>query len=140
MSCGLCMRNLGSKHLLLGAAGLMGGHSGLNINEDRGNAVRFVAQVTNAVLKAAPNARLARISGGDKRNAIAREASAQIVVCPPCLADKTAVLSFLSSYLGCRGLRLGADLFDLERSMTPRLHSSHQSAIPCLQTDAESTL
>ncbi|CAK0786449.1 hypothetical protein CVIRNUC_009662 [Coccomyxa viridis] len=61
-------------------SGLMGGHSGLNINEDRGNAVRFVAQVANAVLKAAPSARLARISGGDKRNAIAREASAQIVV------------------------------------------------------------
>ena len=76
----------------LDAAGLMGGHSGLNINEDRGNAVRFVAQVANAVLKAAPSARLARISGGDKRNAIAREASAQIVVGPPCLAD-TAVSS-----------------------------------------------
>ena len=58
----------------------MGGHSGLNINEDRGNAVRFVAQVTNAVLNAAPNARLARIAGGDKRNAIAREASADVVV------------------------------------------------------------
>ena len=58
----------------------MGGHSGLNINEDRGNAVRFVAQVTNAVLKAAPNARLARITGGEKRNAIAREASADVVV------------------------------------------------------------
>lgn len=70
----------GQKHVLLDAAGLMGGHSGLNINEDRGNAVRFVAQVTNAVLKAAPNARLARISGGDKRNAIPREASAEIVV------------------------------------------------------------
>lgn len=89
-----------SSHVLLGAAGLMGGHSGLNINEDRGNAVRFVAQVANAVLKAAPSARLARISGGDKRNAIAREASAQIVVGPSCLADKSGVLSVLSSYLG----------------------------------------
>lgn len=76
-----------SKHVLLDAAGLMGGHSGLNINEDRGNAVRFVAQVTNAVLKAAPNARLAHISGGDKRNAIPREASAEIVVRIPRLAS-----------------------------------------------------
>lgn len=58
----------------------MGGHSGLNINEDRGNAVRFVAQVANAVLGAAPGARLARMTGGDKRNAIAREASAVVVV------------------------------------------------------------
>ena len=81
-------------NVLLDAAGLMGGHSGLNINEDRGNAVRFVAQVTNAVLKAAPNARLARISGGDKRNAIAREASAQIVVGPPCTTSEAAFLVF----------------------------------------------
>ena len=61
-------------------AGLMGGHSGLNIAEDRGNAVQFVARLANAVLKAAPNARLARLAGGDKRNAIAREASADLVV------------------------------------------------------------
>ena len=73
-------------------AGLMGGHSGLNINEDRGNAVRFVAQVTNAVLKAAPNARLARITGGDKRNAIAREASADMVVCTDLLPSTLPML------------------------------------------------
>ena len=65
-------------HLL--HAGLMGGHSGLNINEDRGNAVRFVAQIVNAVLSAAPTAKLASIAGGDKRNAIAREASATVLV------------------------------------------------------------
>ena len=59
----------------------MGGHSGLNIAEDRGNAVRFVARLADAVLKAAPKSQLARISGGDKRNAIAREASADLVVC-----------------------------------------------------------
>ena len=58
----------------------MGGHSGLNIAEDRGNAVQFVARLATAVLKAAPEARLARIAGGDKRNAIAREASADLVV------------------------------------------------------------
>ena len=62
-------------------AGLMGGHSGLNIAEDRGNAVQFMARLATAVLKAVPEARLARIAGGDKRNAIAREASADLVVC-----------------------------------------------------------
>ncbi len=60
----------------------MGGHSGLNIAEDRGNAVQFVARLANAVLKAAPESRLARIAGGDKRNAIAREATVDLVVCP----------------------------------------------------------
>ncbi|CAL5222920.1 g5353 [Coccomyxa viridis] len=61
-------------------SGLMGGHSGLNIAEDRGNAVQFVARLANAVLKAAPESRLARIAGGDKRNAIAREATVDLVV------------------------------------------------------------
>ena len=83
-SCKVAMHMFGmlfchvTDHLL--HAGLMGGHSGLNINEDRGNAVRFVAQIVNAVLSAAPTARLASITGGDKRNAIAREASAMVLV------------------------------------------------------------
>ena len=71
----------------------MGGHSGLNIAEDRGNAVQFVARLANTVLKAAPNARLARITGGDKRNAIAREASADLVVCycPFCYGNLSVI-------------------------------------------------
>ncbi len=61
--------------------GLMGGHSGLNINEDRGNAVRFAARIADTVLRAAPGAKLAGIAGGDKRNAIPREATATVLVC-----------------------------------------------------------
>lgn len=61
-------------------AGLMGGHSGLNINEDRGNAVRFVGRVADAILAAAPGTALASVSGGDKRNAIPREAAATVLV------------------------------------------------------------
>ena len=63
-------------------AGLMGGHSGLNINEDRGNAVRFAARVTDAVIAAAPGTRLCSIAGGDKRNAIPREATVCLLVLP----------------------------------------------------------
>ena len=61
-------------------AGLLGGHSGLNIGEDRGNAVIMAAQLAEAVLKAVPGARLASLQGGDKRNALAREASAVLLV------------------------------------------------------------
>jgi hypothetical protein len=64
-------------------AGLMGGHSGLNIDEDRGNAVRFAARIADAVLAAAPGSALAAITGGDKRNAIPREASATVLVSAP---------------------------------------------------------
>ena len=61
-------------------AGLMGGHSGLNIGEGRGNAVVFAARVADAVVSGVPGARLAAIIGGDKRNAIPREGSATLIV------------------------------------------------------------
>ena len=60
--------------------GLMGGHSGICIHEDRGNAVQLMARAVTALLVAAPGTRLAEIKGGDKRNAIAREATAVIMV------------------------------------------------------------
>ena len=59
--------------------GLMGGHSGLNISEDRGNAVLLAAHILQAVIKA----RLVSLTAGDKRNAIAREASAVLLVGGP---------------------------------------------------------
>lgn len=59
--------------------GLMGGHSGDDIDKGRGNAnkvlVRFLYQLMNNT-----SLQLARISGGNLRNAIAREAEAVIVV------------------------------------------------------------
>jgi len=61
-------------------SGLLGGHSGLNIAEGRGNAVQMCAATAAAVLRAVPGARLAALRGGDKRNAIAREASAALLV------------------------------------------------------------
>ena len=58
----------------------MGGHSGLNISEDRGNAVVLVTLVLQAVVKAHPDVRIISLTAGDKRNAIAREASAVLEV------------------------------------------------------------
>ena len=60
--------------------GLMGGHSGLNISEDRGNAVLLAAHILQAVFRAHPDCRLISFTAGDKRNAIAREASAVLLV------------------------------------------------------------
>lgn len=64
----------------MSVAGLLGGHSGLNINEDRGNAVKMAATTVEAALEAAPGARLVSVSGGDKRNAIPRECRVFIIV------------------------------------------------------------
>jgi dipeptidase D len=61
---------------LLKVAGLKGGHSGLEIDKGRANAVK----VTNrALLVLAPlGGRLAAIEGGDKHNAIPRETEATV--------------------------------------------------------------
>lgn len=68
---------------VLRVSGLMGGHSGLNISEDRGNAVALVTLVLQAVVKAHPDVRIISLTAGDKRNAIAREASAVLEVGQP---------------------------------------------------------
>ena len=60
-------------------SGLMGGHSGDDINKGRGNAnkilVRFLYQVMHAT-----DMQVAKLDGGNLRNAIAREAEAVITI------------------------------------------------------------
>ena len=58
--------------------GLVGGHSGINIHENRGNAVQLLAKYTHMLMSQFPMSRLVHVVGGDKRNAIARESSAVI--------------------------------------------------------------
>ena len=61
--------------------GLQGGHSGDDINKGRGNANKMLTRILwNATEKC--NIGLARIDGGNLRNAIAREAWADVVVLP----------------------------------------------------------
>jgi dipeptidase D len=61
--------------------GLRGGHSGVNIHEDRQNAIKILAQ-TLSVLESATNLELVSIEGGNKRNAIPRYAEAEFIVHP----------------------------------------------------------
>ncbi len=57
-------------------SGLRGGHSGLEIDKGRGNAIKIL---NRALVKlGAIGARLARIDGGNKRNAIPRDAAALV--------------------------------------------------------------
>jgi dipeptidase D len=67
--------------LQLKVAGLKGGHSGIDIGAGRANALRVLAQVLAATMEEHGLA-LASIDGGNKRNAIPREARA-VVVLPP---------------------------------------------------------
>jgi dipeptidase D len=61
--------------------GLRGGHSGVDIHENRGNALKFLARLVAAPSRqVTPDLRLASVSGGSKHNAIPREAEAVITV------------------------------------------------------------
>lgn len=74
---------LNTKHRIeITVSGLKGGHSGLEIHEDRCNAVRLAAQATDEVLRSCSAARLVTIAGGDKRNAIPRECRSVLVLVP----------------------------------------------------------
>jgi len=60
-------------------SGLKGGHSGLDIHRNRGNAIKIVVRALQAA-SAEMDLRLVDIDGGSMRNAIPREASARVVV------------------------------------------------------------
>ena len=63
----------------LRVSGLQGGHSGIDINKGRGNAVRILGRVLQVLASRLPLA-IAEVAGGSKRNAIPREASAIVVL------------------------------------------------------------
>ena len=69
----------GWTELEINVTGLKGGHSGITIHENRGNAIKVLAEVLARTLARGP-LRLVRIEGGNKHNAIPREASAVIAV------------------------------------------------------------
>lgn len=71
----------GTRAYRLKVFGLKGGHSGIDINAGRGNAIRILAQLLG-FLKPAFGLALASIKGGNKRNAIPREASAVLFLDP----------------------------------------------------------
>ncbi len=72
--------------LRIDVTGLRGGHSGLNIHENRGNSIKILARILNEWM-ASRDVLVDSIEGGNKHNAIPREASA-IVLVPSAFADE----------------------------------------------------
>ena len=68
----------GAVPMRLRVTGLVGGHSGLEIHKGRANSIKVIGRVLYALQEA--GARLSHIEGGNKRNAIPREAEALILV------------------------------------------------------------
>ena len=79
----------GAVGLEVAVTGLRGGHSGLEIDKGRGNALKILNRVLIALGEA--GARLGKIDGGNKRNAIPREARATIFATKAKLGDIQAL-------------------------------------------------
>jgi dipeptidase D len=67
-----------SSAMLLKVCGLKGGHSGLEIDKGRGNAIKILNRVL--IKLSALGSRLSSMNGGNKRNAIPRECDALLFV------------------------------------------------------------
>ncbi len=69
----------GAEHIVIKVFGLRGGHSGVDIHEQRGNAIKIL---TRLLCKASQKCDffLFDIKGGDKHNAIPREAYAKLTI------------------------------------------------------------
>jgi dipeptidase D len=121
----------GSRAYRLKVFGLKGGHSGIDINAGRGNALRLLAQVLG-FLKPEFSLALASIKGGNKRNAIPREASAMLFLDP---AKEQAFRQALAAHEAHWRVALGA--FD------PGLHlalEAGEGAQAMSGTDADSLI
>lgn len=87
--------SLGSVPVRVAVTGLRGGHSGLNIIENRGNAIKLTTRVLLAAIDESIELDLVSIDGGDKHNAIPREAFAI------CRVDKEQIDALNSVAEGC---------------------------------------
>ena len=83
----------GAVPMLVKVGGLKGGHSGLEIHQGRGNALKILARALRAL--AGVGARVASMEGGNKRNAIPREAEAVAFVPEWAEADARACVEAL---------------------------------------------
>jgi dipeptidase D len=72
----------GDRPYRLEVSGLKGGHSGLSILENRGNAIKVLAHTLFTALERGIGFQVASLHGGGKHNAIPREAEAVLYVAP----------------------------------------------------------
>ena len=77
--------------------GLLGGHSGIDIHKGLGNALKILCRVLRRLEEM--GARVASIQGGNKRNAIPREASASIYLPGSKIKKATALVRDLDTVL-----------------------------------------
>jgi dipeptidase D len=73
-------------------SGLKGGHSGVDIHQGRGNALRIMGGVLQVLLDRLP-VEIAEVNGGSAQNAIPREAAALVLLEPPRESELKSLVS-----------------------------------------------
>jgi dipeptidase D len=102
--------SLGSVPVKITVKGLKGGHSGLNIIENRGNAVKMMTRVLLAALERGLELDLVSLDGGSKHNAIPREAFAVCRVPKSALGDLEDVVDTCKTELDAEFSSIDPDL------------------------------
>jgi len=106
----------GLKPFIVKVTGLRGGHSGVDIHEQRGNAIKILARL---LWKAMQNYELlvSDIRGGDKHNAIPREATAVVLV------NEKEVSKFVSS-LQNEAKDIANEIKTIDPNFTPKIEET----------------
>ena len=79
-------------------SGLRGGHSGMDIDKGRGNAIKIMSRALRELVVV--DARLAVIEGGDKHNAIPRECTALLWMTTEKIEEANRLIENLRSVVG----------------------------------------
>jgi dipeptidase D len=107
---------VGTKPFMLKVSGLRGGHSGIDIHEQRGNAIKVLARILRKAMLTQP-CHLVSVTGGNKRNAIPREANAELMILETALDD-------LSVLVGDETERIREELGGREVDLAVKLNPS----------------
>jgi dipeptidase D len=116
----------GSIAVRLKVQGLIGGHSGLEIDKGRGNSIKTLARVLRELHDI--GARISHIEGGNKRNAIPREAEALLFVPKDKVRKAQAIAKKFQEMIGTELASVDLDLSitldrvtgDVERQVTKK--------------------
>lgn len=105
--------------MTLKVSGLVGGHSGVDIDKKRGNAIKILAELINRI-SAEGDVVIASIDGGNLHNAIPREASATIGVE---FKIKETARVITNMYIAEKQSELVGETLDIDLSTTDKVDS-----------------
>ena len=115
--------------LRIKVSGLMGGHSGDDINKGRGNANKILVRFLYQVMKSM-DMHVAKLDGGNLRNAISREAEAVITIPIWCKED---IRVMLNHYIAT----IEQEIRDVEKDFTMSLETTETPDFYIPQEDSE---